>query len=146
MNFDLIWKTIDNEITSEESTIVKDMLKEQSVNEVMEISKRTNQLLVGHYNHKMTPSFLAQLKGAIIEEFQIPSMKIDSKPIIIFFFLSMMVAAMFIFNPNSLSDSVISSLNSYLPYFNIVMAMTFSGMILYSMDKLFQKKVLKRNI
>jgi hypothetical protein len=146
MNFDLIWKTIDNEISSEEASIVKEMLKEPSVNEVMELSKQTNQLLVGHYNHKMAPSFLAQLKGAIIEEFQIPSMKIDSKPIIFFFLLSMVVAAMFIFNPNSISESVISSLNNYLPYFNIVMAMTFSGMILYNMDKLFQKKVFKRKI
>ena len=137
MNFDLIWKTIDNDISSEEASIVKEMMKEPSVNEIMEISKHTNRLLVGHYNHKMAPSFLAQLKGAIIDEFNIPSMKIDSKPIIFFFLFSMAVAAIFIYNPNSISDSVITSLNNYLPYFNIVLAMTFSGMILYNMDKLF---------
>ena len=146
MNFDLIWKTIDNEITSEEASLVKEMLQEPSAIEVMEISKNTNRLLYNHHNHKMSPSFLTQLKGVILDEFQLPSIKIDTKPIVFFFLLSMLIAAMFIFNPNSFSASVLSSLNDYLPYFNIIMAMTFSGMILFSMDKLFQNKVFKRKI
>ena len=93
MRYDLIWKAIDEDISMEEKLLLN---KELELDPMMKgaygDATRLDKDLKQYFNEQPSASFLAHLKQAILEEFELPKVSFSIKPAI-FVGLVMLLAA-----------------------------------------------------
>ncbi len=133
MRYDLIWKELDKEISEEEKSLLNDEFNTSvELKEYQKDALEVQNALYAYVNPTMDVSFLARLKKRVIEELEIPKLKIDHKPgwlfllvviVIIGVSIAMNLKGSFVFE--SPIDTV------YLNYFGLI---ALGGVVLYYVD------------
>ena len=146
MNYKLIWKAIDKEITKEESEVVKEMMLDSKFEQAYQNAKHTDSLLSNHFNHKMDESFLSRLKVFVQEELDLPDISFNFLPIIIFVLSALSIVLLFSFIPMLPEYQLKININPLIPYISAVGAICIGGLGLYGIDQIMLKRLKTRKL
>ena len=146
MNYKLIWKAIDKEITQEESEVVKEMMLDPKFGQAYQNAKDTDLMLTNHFNHKMDEGFLSRLKVFVQEELDLPDISFNFLPIIIFVLSALSIILMFSFIPMLTEYQLKINMNPLFPYISAVGAICIGGLGLYGIDQIMLKRLKTRKL
>ncbi len=141
MKYNLIWKSIDAEISKEENSILEDFLAESPIY-IAEYNKakQLDEILTTHYSHTMDDSFLLKLKKLVIEELDIPYININYFPIILFAAISVIITVVFGYLPAHRQIDLNIELSVYLPYITMITSVCFAGLLLFGLDSVLKSR------
>lgn len=140
MRYDLIWKKIDEEISKEEKTILDDIFKSDKTMSVQyDNSVKLDQILSAKFSHSMDASFMSKLKLAIVEELDLPSLRINYTPVFIFVVIAILLSVIVSVIP-SINRGPDLDLSTFMPYITMITAICFGGMSLFGLDLVLKSK------
>ena len=139
MNYELIWKQIDDEITLEEAALIQglkhDVVFQQEIKKARVLEANLHQ----HLNVTIDASFLLKLKKAVNEELHLPPLSFSYFPVLAFCIISTIVAFLFRGDAQSYAFQP-EGINIYIVYF-LYIILGFS--ILYGIDQFLKTKNVK---